>query len=103
MSPGAIRHHIGQLLVAGFDGTTLPVELRAIAREFSLGGVIFFARNVEGPEQVPEVSAEARELVRDTPPWVSVDQEGGRVARFKRPFTEWPPMLSLGRAQDEEL
>ena len=103
MSPGAIRHHIGQLLVAGFDGTTLPVELRAIAREFSLGGVIFFARNVEGPEQVAEVSAEARELVRDTPPWVSVDQEGGRVARFKRPFTEWPPMLSLGRAQDEDL
>ena len=103
MSPGAIRHRIGQLLVAGFDGTTFPVELRAVAREFSLGGVILFARNVEGPEQVAEVSAEARELVRDTPPWVSVDQEGGRVARFRRPFTEWPPMRSLGLAQDEDL
>jgi beta-N-acetylhexosaminidase len=103
MSPGAIRHEIGQLLIAGFEGTSLPVELRAIAREFSLGGVIFFARNVEGPEQVAEVSRDARALVPATPPWVSVDQEGGRVARFKRPFTEWPPMLSLGRARDEDL
>jgi beta-N-acetylhexosaminidase len=103
MSPRALRQQIGQLLVAGFQGTTLPVELRAIAREFSLGGIIFFARNVESPEQIAEVSVEARELVRDTPPWISVDQEGGRVARFKRPFTEWPPMASLGRAQNEDL
>jgi beta-N-acetylhexosaminidase len=103
MSPLGIRRQIGQLLIAGFDGTSLPVELRAIAREFSLGGIIFFARNVESPEQVAETSKEARELVRETPPWISVDQEGGRVARFKRPFTEWPPAASLGRAQDEDL
>ena len=103
MSPRAIRHQVGQLLVAGFDGTALPVELRAIAREFSLGGIIFFARNVESPEQVAEVSSDARRLTRETPPWISVDQEGGRVARFRRPFTEWPPMLSLGRAGDEDL
>jgi len=29
---------------------------------------------------------------------VSVDQEGGRVARLKAPFTAWPPMATLGRA-----
>lgn len=103
MSPRAIRHRIGQLLIAGFTGTSLPVELRAIAREFSLGGICFFGRNVESPEQIAEVSADARALVPDVPPWISVDQEGGRVARFRRPFTEWPPMLSLGRSGDEAL
>ena len=30
MSPRAIRHRIGQLLIAGFTGTSLPVELRAM-------------------------------------------------------------------------
>jgi beta-N-acetylhexosaminidase len=32
-----------------------------------------------------------------------VDQEGGRVARLKEPFTVWPPMAALGRAGDVEL
>jgi beta-N-acetylhexosaminidase len=37
------------------------------------------------------------------PVWVSIDQEGGRVARLKAPFTEWPPMATLGRGGDVTL
>ncbi|MGB7217989.1 MAG: beta-N-acetylhexosaminidase [Vicinamibacterales bacterium] len=103
MSPAALCHQIGQLLIAGFDGAVVPVELKAIAREFGLGGVILFARNVEAPEQVAELSYEIARLVPDLPLWVSVDQEGGRVARLKAPFTEWPPMATLGRSGDERL
>src|SRR5919198_4704928 len=94
---------MGQLLIAGFKGTQIPAELRALAREFSLGGVIFFARNVVDPEQVAELSFDASQLVPDLPVWVSVDQEGGRVARLKAPFTEWPPMITLGRSGDSSL
>jgi beta-N-acetylhexosaminidase len=101
--PSALRRQIGQLLIAGFDGYRIPTELRALAREFGLGGVILFARNIQEPEQVADVAFEAARLVPDMPVWVSIDQEGGRVARLRAPFTEWPPMATLGRSGSEAL
>src|SRR3989441_3444683 len=103
MSPSALRRQMGQLLIAGFDGHQIPIELKSLAREFGLGGVILFARNVVEPEQVAEIAREGASLVPDPLLWVSVDQEGGRVARLKAPFTEWPPMATLGRSGDIEL
>jgi beta-N-acetylhexosaminidase len=101
--PGNIRRDIGQLLIGSVPGTTITAEIRSLAREFSLGGVILFARNIEAPEQVAELSIDVQTLAGDLPLWVSVDQEGGRVARLKAPFTEWPPMAVLGRSGDEQL
>jgi len=103
MSPSALRRQIGQLLIAGFNGHQIPPELRSLAKEFGLGGVILFARNIGEPEQVAELCFEASRLVPNLPSWVSVDQEGGRVARLKAPFTEWPPMATLGRSGDTRL
>jgi len=103
MSPSGLRRRIGQLLIAGFNGQEIPPELRSIAREFSLGGVILFARNVGDPEQVADLAFSAGQLGADLPPWVSIDQEGGRVARLKSPFTEWPPMATLGRSANVAL
>jgi beta-N-acetylhexosaminidase len=77
--------------------------MRSLAREFQLGGVIWFSRNIEVPEQVAELSHDAQQLATESPLWVSVDQEGGRVARLRAPFTEWPPMAVLGRSGDATL
>jgi beta-N-acetylhexosaminidase len=101
--PSAIRRDIGQLLIGSLPGPTITPETRSLAREFSLGGLILFARNIEAPEQVAELSLDAQELASELPLWVSVDQEGGRVARLKAPFTEWPPMAVLGRSGSVEL
>jgi beta-N-acetylhexosaminidase len=103
MSMRDFRRHAGQLAIAGFAGHSIPTELRQLAREFDLGGIVLFARNVEAPDQVAEVSREAQSLADELPLWVSVDQEGGRVARLKSPFTIWPPMITLGRSGDELL
>jgi beta-N-acetylhexosaminidase len=101
--PASIRRDIGQLLIGSFPATTIPAELRSLAREFQLGGVILFARNIEAPEQVAELAYDIQSLGSELPVWVSVDQEGGRVARLRAPFTEWPPMAVLGRSGDTAL
>ena len=98
-----LHRQVGQVMMAGFGGCTVPVELRALAREWALGGVVLFARNVEAPEQVAELTFTARGLARETPLWVGIDQEGGRVARLRAPFTEWPAMAHLGRQGAEDL
>jgi beta-N-acetylhexosaminidase len=100
MSPRALSRQIGQLVMVGFDGMDVPVELRALAREFDLGGVILFKRNVHAPAQVADLVHDLRRLGAGQPPWIAVDQEGGRVARLRAPFTEWPPMATLGRCGD---
>ena len=101
--PSASSREIGQLLIGSFSGTSVTPELRSLARDFDLGGAILFSRNVEAPEQVTELAAELEALGGAMPAWVSIDQEGGRVARLKEPFTRWPPMAVLGRAGSETL
>jgi beta-N-acetylhexosaminidase len=105
VSPQPLRRQIGQLLIGSFTGSDIPVELRSLAREFDLGGVTLFGRlgNIESPEQVAGLSFDVRRLGRELPAWVGIDQEGGRVARLRSPFTEWPPMAVLGRSDDPVL
>jgi beta-N-acetylhexosaminidase len=75
MSLRDLRRHVGQLAIVGFQGHSIPPETRALAREFDLGGVIFFARNVEAPEQVAELSRASQALAGETPLWVSVSMD----------------------------
>ena len=106
MSPQPLRRRIGQLLIGSFAGSQIPVEMRALAREFDLGGITIFRRlaNIEDRRSRwpawPSISGAS---VVEMPGWVGIDQEGGRVARLKSPFTEWPPMATLGRSDDIAL
>ena len=79
--------------------------MRSLAREFDLGGVTLFGRlgNVEVPDQIAGLAFDIKNLGVELPAWVGVDQEGGRVARLRSPFTVWPPMAVLGRSDDPEL
>ena len=103
MSLRELRRRAGRFVIAGFTGHTAPDDLRRIVSEFDLAGVILFARNVAEPEQVAELCRECASLATEWPFWISVDQEGGRVARLRAPFTEWPPAMTLGRSGDEAL
>jgi beta-N-acetylhexosaminidase len=93
------------LLIGSFAGGEIPVEMKAVAREFDLGGITIFTRlgNIETPEQVAGLAFDIRNLGVEMPAWVGIDQEGGRVARLRSPFTEWPPMAMLGRSDDPGL
>jgi beta-N-acetylhexosaminidase len=97
------RTMAGRMLMVGFEGLEVTAELREVIREIQPSGVILFKRNVTSPEQVYELTREIKMLSSAHPLMVSVDQEGGHVARIRHPATEWPAMESLGRLDDLRL
>src|SRR5215467_11753990 len=98
---------VGQRFLIGFDGLEASADVKSLIREFGVGHVILFARNIDGPEQVAELNRElqlvARDAGHDLPLVIAVDQEGGRVARMGPPWTVWPPLRALGRVGSEDL
>ena len=75
----------------GLEATEEELELIANPK---VCGVILFARNYQSFEQVSALTASLRAVAPEL--LIAVDQEGGRVQRFKYPFTQIPPMRSLG-------
>lgn len=98
-----LRTAAGHALICGFAGTTFDAEMREVLDEVRPIGVILFARNIESPEACYELVRELKDYRRADPLLVTVDQEGGRVARIKSPATEWPPMREVARLDDREL
>ena len=98
---------VGQRFMIGFDGLEASPDVKKMIREFGVGHVILFARNVANPEQVAGLNRELQETARDAgqdlPLLIAVDQEGGRVARMGPPWTVWPPLRALGRIGSEDL
>lgn len=91
----------GEALAVGFDGTTLPDDVSAMAESAGLGGVILLARNCPTLRIVLDLTAAARRLGPDV--LILVDHEGGRVHRLPPPFTRFPAAAVVGRTGDPAL
>lgn len=90
-----------RLVTVAFDGKSVTHELARLL-DRGVGGVVLFARNVGTAAEVLELTrAIKRRAAR--PLLVSIDQEGGLVARLRNGFTRLPAMRSVGRANDPGL
>jgi beta-N-acetylhexosaminidase len=93
----------GQRLMVGFDGKAVNPDLQYLIRELKVGGIILFSRNIETPDQIRSLCAEAQAVARSCgqpPLFIAVDQEGGQVARLRASFTEFPGNPSMQGDRD---
>ncbi len=102
-----LEQKIGQVMIIGFDGTTVNPELRRLISDYHIGGVILFARNVESPTQVAALTNELQKIALESGHpglFIAIDQEGGRVARLTEAtgFTEFPSAMALTATGDPQ-
>ena len=82
-------------LMMDVEGHALTEEDRALLRHPFVGGLILFSRNYSSVQQVQALTAAIREVRPGI--IIAVDQEGGRVQRFKAPLTRLPPLADIGK------
>ncbi|MFP6637931.1 MAG: beta-N-acetylhexosaminidase [Nitrospinaceae bacterium] len=103
----SLKQQTGQMIVSGFEGTTLTARTEDLIVQQGIGGLILFERNYKNPDQLLKLINDLQSLNADNseipPLFISVDQEGGRVARLGEPFTQFPHMSCLGQADSNDL
>jgi beta-N-acetylhexosaminidase len=87
-------------LMLDLQGPELSEEEREMLLHPAAGGVILFSRNYHSPEQIAALVSEIHAL-RAPSLLVAVDQEGGRVQRFKEGFSRLPPVCWFGQVYDQ--
>ncbi len=79
---------IGQMILIGFPGQepgeAWPARAAAMIADGRVGGVILFGHNVRNPDQVRRLTAGLLAAGGRLPPFIAIDQEGGRIQRLSR-------------------
>ena len=109
LSDAQLKKMIGRMLVVGFDDAKIDKNSQIVKdmQEYDLGGVILFdkfykdrskTKNISSPTQLKTLTANLKEY-SNKPLFISVDQEGGRVARLKPKygFAEIPSATKISR------
>ncbi len=90
---------IGQHFFIGIPGPEVDEMTERLLREINPGGVCLFSRNIKTAVQTRDLLDGIRDIL-PFEPFLSLDQEGGRVDRLRRIVTPMPPASKFVKADD---
>lgn len=103
----SLEQKTGQMIMAGFHGTTPSSAIRKLVESHQIGGVILFSRNLNDPRQAVMLTRNLQNIALNSehhlPLLVATDQEGGLVARIRRGTAVHPGNMALGATRSSSL
>ena len=101
------NENIGQTLMIGFYGRTIPREVIDLIQHEHIGGIILFSRNIGNAQEVRALTHELQRIAKDGghryPLLIAIDQENGFVRRLKDGTTIFPGNMALGATGSTQL
>ncbi|WP_244898149.1 beta-N-acetylhexosaminidase [Paenibacillus xylanexedens] len=105
LSSLTLEEKIGQMILAGVQGTTLDDQAKQMITNQKVGGIIFYANNVSTLEGTAKFVKSIKEANQSNPVpiFMSVDQEGGKVSRMPETVESIPSSRKVGETKDSAL
>ena len=105
VSKMSLQEKIGQMIIAGFSGTTLNEETKDLIQNKRIGGVIFYSNNIESITQTVTLLNDIKAINEQnkTPLFLSIDQEGGRVSRLPGSLKTIPTNELIGNVNEPKF
>lgn len=95
----SLKEKVGQMIGLAFSGTEYSNELSLQIEKIGAGLIIYFKDNCDNPRQIFELNKKILEKAK-IPPFISLDQEGGMVARVTEGVTQSPGAMVIGATQN---
>ncbi|WP_085520684.1 beta-N-acetylhexosaminidase [Tuberibacillus sp. Marseille-P3662] len=105
LSDMSLNEKIGQMIIAGISGTTLNAHTKDLMNTYQVGGLIFYANNLETPQQTIQLlnQIKSKNAQKRLPLLLGVDQEGGRISRLPGDITDLPTNKKIGSINQSQF
>lgn len=89
--------------MVGFHGPDINQDITSLIRDYGIGGVVLFKRNVKSAAQLQNLCQGLQQIAKDAghvrPLFIGIDQENGLVTRISPPVaSQQPGPMTLGAA-----
>ncbi|CAM3725217.1 Beta-N-acetylhexosaminidase [Cohnella lubricantis] len=96
----SLEQKVGQLILAGVEGTTLDADAKRMIAEDQVGGIILYSNNIKNVKGLVTLvnAIKSANVPNPAPIFVSADQEGGRVNRLPSEYAKFPANGVVGQS-----